>query len=59
MTIVINFSGGKDSSAMLAYICELWPDHKKVIGNSVQPDVPMFWMRALHNKLSKSKIKTA
>lgn len=31
MTIVINFSGGKDSSAMLAYICENWPDAKKVV----------------------------
>lgn len=30
MTIVINFSGGKDSSAMLAYICERWPNAKKV-----------------------------
>lgn len=26
MEIVINFSGGKDSSAMLAYICEKYPD---------------------------------
>jgi 3'-phosphoadenosine 5'-phosphosulfate sulfotransferase (PAPS reductase)/FAD synthetase len=29
MEIVINFSGGKDSSAMLAYICEKYPDVKK------------------------------
>lgn len=32
MELVINFSGGKDSSAMLAYICETWPDvHKHVV----------------------------
>jgi 3'-phosphoadenosine 5'-phosphosulfate sulfotransferase (PAPS reductase)/FAD synthetase len=30
MTIVINFSGGKDSSAMLTYICMRWPNAKKV-----------------------------
>jgi DNA sulfur modification protein DndC len=30
MTIVINFSGGKDSSAMLSYICENWPTANKV-----------------------------
>ena len=29
MELVINFSGGKDSCAMLAYICEHWPDAKK------------------------------
>lgn len=29
MELVINFSGGKDSSAMLAYICENWPAVKK------------------------------
>lgn len=29
MEIVINFSGGKDSTAMLAYICEQYPDVKK------------------------------
>lgn len=29
MEIVINFSGGKDSSAMLNYICEKYPDIKK------------------------------
>ena len=29
MELVINFSGGKDSSATLAYICENFPDAKK------------------------------
>lgn len=29
MEMVINFSGGKDSSAMLAYLCENYPDVKK------------------------------
>jgi len=29
MTLVINFSGGKDSQAMLAYLCEKYPDIKK------------------------------
>ena len=29
MTLVINFSGGKDSQAMLAYLCEKYPDVKK------------------------------
>lgn len=29
MELVINFSGGKDSSAMLAYLCEKYPDIKK------------------------------
>lgn len=29
MELVINFSGGKDSSAMLAYLCERYPDVKK------------------------------
>lgn len=29
MELVINFSGGKDSSAMLAYLCEKYPDVKK------------------------------
>lgn len=29
MELVINFSGGKDSSAMLAYLCEHYPDVKK------------------------------
>jgi 3'-phosphoadenosine 5'-phosphosulfate sulfotransferase (PAPS reductase)/FAD synthetase len=29
MELVINFSGGKDSSAMLAYICEKCPNIKK------------------------------
>lgn len=29
MELVINFSGGKDSSAMLAYLCETYPDVKK------------------------------
>lgn len=29
MTLVINFSGGKDSAAMLAYICERWPSTPK------------------------------
>lgn len=28
--IVINFSGGKDSSAMLAHVCEKFPNHKKL-----------------------------
>lgn len=27
--IVISFSGGKDSSAMLAYLCEQFPNIKK------------------------------
>lgn len=29
MELVINFSGGKDSSAMLAYLCEHYPNVKK------------------------------
>ncbi|GAA4328348.1 phosphoadenosine phosphosulfate reductase family protein [Flaviaesturariibacter amylovorans] len=29
MTLVINFSGGKDSCAMLAYLCERYPDMPK------------------------------
>jgi len=29
MEIVINFSGGKDSSAMLAFLCEKYPNIKK------------------------------
>jgi len=29
MELVINFSGGKDSTAMLAYLCENYPDIKK------------------------------
>lgn len=29
MELVINFSGGKDSTAMLAYLCEKYPDAKK------------------------------
>ena len=29
MEIIINFSGGKDSCAMLAYLCEQYPDIKK------------------------------
>lgn len=29
MELVINFSGGKDSSAMLFYLCEKYPDIKK------------------------------
>lgn len=29
MELVINFSGGKDSCAMLAYLCEKYPDIKK------------------------------
>jgi 3'-phosphoadenosine 5'-phosphosulfate sulfotransferase (PAPS reductase)/FAD synthetase len=29
MELVINFSGGKDSTAMLAFICEKYPDVKK------------------------------
>lgn len=29
MELVINFSGGKDSCAMLAYLCEKYPDVKK------------------------------
>jgi len=29
MELVINFSGGKDSCAMLAYLCEAYPDVKK------------------------------
>lgn len=29
MELVINFSGGKDSCAMLAYLCENYPDVKK------------------------------
>lgn len=29
MELVISFSGGKDSQAMLAFICEKYPDHKK------------------------------
>jgi DNA sulfur modification protein DndC len=29
MELIINFSGGKDSSAMLAYLCEHYPDVKK------------------------------
>lgn len=29
MELVVNFSGGKDSSAMLAYLCEKYPDVKK------------------------------
>ncbi len=29
MELVINFSGGKDSCAMLAYICEKYPSHVK------------------------------
>lgn len=29
MELVINFSGGKDSCAMLAYLCELYPHHTK------------------------------
>jgi 3'-phosphoadenosine 5'-phosphosulfate sulfotransferase (PAPS reductase)/FAD synthetase len=29
MELVINFSGGKDSCAMLAYLCEKYPDMKK------------------------------
>lgn len=31
MELVINFSGGKDSSAMLAYLCETYPEAKKHI----------------------------
>lgn len=31
MELVINFSGGKDSSAMLAYLCEKYPHVKKHI----------------------------
>lgn len=29
MTLIINFSGGKDSSAMLAYLCDKHPDLEK------------------------------
>jgi 3'-phosphoadenosine 5'-phosphosulfate sulfotransferase (PAPS reductase)/FAD synthetase len=29
MELVINFSGGKDSTAMLAFLCEKYPDAKK------------------------------
>lgn len=29
MELIINFSGGKDSSAMLAYLCEKYPDTTK------------------------------
>jgi 3'-phosphoadenosine 5'-phosphosulfate sulfotransferase (PAPS reductase)/FAD synthetase len=29
MELIINFSGGKDSCAMLAYLCETYPDIKK------------------------------
>ncbi|TDE15280.1 phosphoadenosine phosphosulfate reductase family protein [Dyadobacter psychrotolerans] len=29
MVLVINFSGGKDSCAMLAYLCEKYPDTEK------------------------------
>jgi DNA sulfur modification protein DndC len=29
MELIINFSGGKDSSAMLAYLCETYPDVPK------------------------------
>lgn len=29
MELVINFSGGKDSTAMLAFLCEKYPDHVK------------------------------
>lgn len=29
MELIINFSGGKDSCAMLAYLCEKYPDVKK------------------------------
>lgn len=29
MELVVNFSGGKDSTAMLAYLCEAYPDVKK------------------------------
>jgi DNA sulfur modification protein DndC len=29
MELIINFSGGKDSSAMLAYLCEKYPEIKK------------------------------
>ena len=29
MELIINFSGGKDSCAMLAYLCEQYPDIKK------------------------------
>jgi 3'-phosphoadenosine 5'-phosphosulfate sulfotransferase (PAPS reductase)/FAD synthetase len=31
MTLIINFSGGKDSTAMLAYLCEKYPDLKKYV----------------------------
>lgn len=31
MTLIINFSGGKDSTAMLAYICDRWPDLPKQV----------------------------
>lgn len=31
MTLVINFSGGKDSCAMLAYLCEKYPDLPKLV----------------------------
>lgn len=29
MELVINFSGGKDSCAMLSFLCEKYPQHKK------------------------------
>lgn len=29
MEIIVNFSGGKDSCAMLAYLCEAYPSYKK------------------------------
>lgn len=29
MELVINFSGGKDSTAMLAWLCDRYPDHTK------------------------------
>lgn len=29
MELVINFSGGKDSTAMLAWLCEQYPNAKK------------------------------
>ncbi len=31
MVLVINFSGGKDSSAMLSYLCEKYPHYKKYV----------------------------
>jgi 3'-phosphoadenosine 5'-phosphosulfate sulfotransferase (PAPS reductase)/FAD synthetase len=31
MTLVINFSGGVDSTLMLAVLCEKYPDAKKVV----------------------------